>query len=427
MSAHFDRGVLLYKLKNYKQAEKELREELVCSPHSASAHAMLGMTLNVLRKADQAHLEARESARLSPSYAYAHYTLSYTFAQLNKLPEAEKAINEALRLNPKESYLFARASQLQGMKKNHQKALELADQGVACDPLDDGCLVQKATAELELGRVREADETLDAALSINAENQLAHVRKGAVQLRLGNKAAAFDHYREALRLKPDDTTARVGAVSALKSRNWLHYSLLMLTIKMRQMPAPVVVIFVILLLIPPLRLLVFAFLLAAAVIGQCHVFLLRFDKQFRPLLTKDEIHHNNFYVGLISLIIVASVLLWVFDAKHNPFLQPKNYPSYKSYLEKTIEENWYPNFEQDLTTVIQFYVDRDGEVTNIKVKKSSGNTACDDAAIKAVNAAAPFPPLPKKEAHPVPVDFTFGFHVHGPNDTTASLKTTAIP
>ena len=61
MGAHFDRGIVLYKLKNYKQAEKEFRDELSASPQSASAHAMLGMTLNVMGKPQFAHEEAKES------------------------------------------------------------------------------------------------------------------------------------------------------------------------------------------------------------------------------------------------------------------------------------------------------------------------------------------------------------------------------
>ncbi|MCB1505625.1 MAG: energy transducer TonB [Hyphomicrobiaceae bacterium] len=48
------------------------------------------------------------------------------------------------------------------------------------------------------------------------------------------------------------------------------------------------------------------------------------------------------------------------------------------------------------TVVIQFSVNRDGEVTTRTVATSSGNTALDEAALAAVDKASPFPKFPEE-------------------------------
>lgn len=419
MGAHFDRGIVLYKLKNYKQAEKEFRDELTASPQSASAHAMLGMTLNVMGKPQFAHEEAKESARLSPSYAYAHYTLSYTLAALAKYPEAQAAIMEAIRLAPYESYLFARASQLCQLRREFPKALEYADQGIKCNALDDDCFVHRAHALMELNRLPEAKEAVSAALSINAENQSAHLRMGDVQLRLGDRAAAFDHYREALRLKPSDSKARVGALSALKSRNSLYHAFLMLTINLRRIPGPVIAVLAILIIVPPLRALAALMFLLALTLAQLHTFVLRFDKQFRPLMTKEEIKNNNLILGFGVLVVTSMCIGITADISQAPHF--KDDKEYMVYIEKRIKGNWDPKkMDHEASAMVRFHVAQDGEVSNLRIKRSSGDDAFDHAALDAVDSSKPLPALPQPAPHPVPVDFTFDYHVHNTETTDSS-------
>jgi len=46
-------------------------------------------------------------------------------------------------------------------------------------------------------------------------------------------------------------------------------------------------------------------------------------------------------------------------------------------------------------TTVVFYIDRNGNIDNLRVEVSSGNRTLDTGALGAVNSAAPFPPLPK--------------------------------
>lgn len=53
-----------------------------------------------------------------------------------------------------------------------------------------------------------------------------------------------------------------------------------------------------------------------------------------------------------------------------------------------------PRVSGKIETIVHFRIARDGAVTELSLAKSSGNRAFDDAALRAVQNAAPLPPLP---------------------------------
>lgn len=77
------------------------------------------------------------------------------------------------------------------------------------------------------------------------------------------------------------------------------------------------------------------------------------------------------------------------------------YFSYFRHLKELIEGVWvYPKIARERgiagNLVIQFTIDIDGNLTEAKVIRSSGYFFLDDAALKALHDASPFPPLPKR-------------------------------
>ena len=77
------------------------------------------------------------------------------------------------------------------------------------------------------------------------------------------------------------------------------------------------------------------------------------------------------------------------------------YFSYFRHLKELIEGVWvYPKVARekgiDGSVGIQFTIDIDGNLVQAKVLKSSGYLFLDDAAVKALKDASPFPPLPKR-------------------------------
>ncbi len=95
------------------------------------------------------------------------------------------------------------------------------------------------------------------------------------------------------------------------------------------------------------------------------------------------------------------------DAIREPDFGP-----YMKEVERRIKANWSPpNGGQSKKVVLLFTIARDGRLLSLKIAKSSGYKADDDAAISAVKLTAPFRPLPPEyKGSSVDINFTFDFY-----------------
>ena len=84
-------------------------------------------------------------------------------------------------------------------------------------------------------------------------------------------------------------------------------------------------------------------------------------------------------------------------------------------LQRRIKMNWDPpKGNESKRVVLLFSIARDGRLLNVKVHRSSGLPAADNAAIDAVKLTAPFRPLPPEfKGNSVDIQFTFDYNVFG--------------
>ena len=88
---------------------------------------------------------------------------------------------------------------------------------------------------------------------------------------------------------------------------------------------------------------------------------------------------------------------------------------YMKELQRRIKMNWSPpKGNESKRVVVLFSVSRDGSLLKVKVYKSSGVPASDQAAIQAVKLTAPFKVLPPEyRGDSVDIQFTFDYNVFG--------------
>ncbi len=92
------------------------------------------------------------------------------------------------------------------------------------------------------------------------------------------------------------------------------------------------------------------------------------------------------------------------DGQNFPF------PQYLAILQARVEREWRPPHlrEEGISCVVHFVIDRFGKLKSLVVEKSSGNPLFDQSGLRAVQVAAPFPPLPPGYAQPtLSVHFEF--------------------
>jgi len=69
---------------------------------------------------------------------------------------------------------------------------------------------------------------------------------------------------------------------------------------------------------------------------------------------------------------------------------------YLRQVEGKISQRWEGRAQEGAQPEVVFEITRDGNIRSLAVEKRSGNAIYDQAALRAVTEAAPFPPLPEE-------------------------------
>ncbi len=222
MSANLQRAMILMQQSRLDLAERELRTAVVENPEDGLPHALLSMCLTDLNRHSEATDEAHEAIRLAPDLDLAHYALAHVLVERRRPVEAEAAIQEALRLDPGDADYHALLARILIDRRRWAEALEAADRGLSFDAEHVGCNNLRAVALVQLGRREEAGRTIGSALERDPEDPLSHANLGWTLLHEGKPNEAMPHFRETLRLDPNQEWARAGIVEAMKARNPIY-------------------------------------------------------------------------------------------------------------------------------------------------------------------------------------------------------------
>ncbi|MEH1915819.1 energy transducer TonB [Nostoc sp.] len=89
--------------------------------------------------------------------------------------------------------------------------------------------------------------------------------------------------------------------------------------------------------------------------------------------------------------------------------------SYLNKLKKRVQQQWLPGMSQsNRRTVLNFTINRSGEVNNLNIVQTSGFRVTDEVAMNAIQRAAPFAPLPTGyRKNYIDIEFTFDINVYG--------------
>lgn len=270
-------------------AEEEFRQACAKHPLDAYAHGMLALTLAAQDRFEEAIKEAKECINIEPDNAWNYYATAFVYYHHNRPKEAMNAIEEALRLNPHSATYFGMAAEIHLMRDEWTKALGMAELGLEVSPDNVDCLNCRAIALSKLGKYREAEQSIDLALARDPENEVSHANKASILFRQGKPKESAEHYREALRLNPNSKWAREGILEALKARNPIYYPFAYITAKLSDMDRRASFVFaLVLMFVPPLRSLMFLFLILALAARKFFNLLLLLDPFGKRILTDDE-------------------------------------------------------------------------------------------------------------------------------------------
>lgn len=106
---------------------------------------------------------------------------------------------------------------------------------------------------------------------------------------------------------------------------------------------------------------------------------------------------NSMRCGLLVIVLVlfASVVSAQTGIRDIPSKAAVgSFAWYLAVVQRKVAERWEGRALQGRQPIVTFEIGRDGQVSNVAVKESSGNPDYDRTAMQAVAEAAPFPKLP---------------------------------
>ncbi len=87
---------------------------------------------------------------------------------------------------------------------------------------------------------------------------------------------------------------------------------------------------------------------------------------------------------------------------------------YFAEVKRRVKSNWNPSYRaEEYTTYLSFNIEKNGQITGLKVTQSSGSEKVDRESLDAVQNSAPFAPLPPKfPLEALEVQFSFNIYIY---------------
>ena len=213
-----ERGELLLEQGRFNDAERFIRQALEKDPNNGSALAAMARCYLNNNKIDQGIEMAHQAIAVEPNNDFYFYLLGFGYLRKDELIIAKTQLHKAIELDPYHAEYFGMLALVYLESKDFEKALEMANEGLALEADNITCLNARSSALNKLKRIDEAFQTMDDALAQDPDNEFTHNVIGWNLLERGDHRQALVHFREALRIAPDNENAKAGMKEALKSR-----------------------------------------------------------------------------------------------------------------------------------------------------------------------------------------------------------------
>ena len=217
MDPYLERANLLLKQGRVNDAITQVKNALQHNPDNDEALAMYARCFFNKKDFDEGIKTTLNAIAIDPDNHYYFYLLAFGYYRKNKNGQAIEYLQKSIALNPFFCESYGLLSHVFSEEKEFEKALQKANEGLAFDPENIICLNARSVALNKLKRTNDAIATMQYALAQDPDNDFTHSTVAWNYLEKGKNKIAATHFREALRINPNNSNARRGLKEALKS------------------------------------------------------------------------------------------------------------------------------------------------------------------------------------------------------------------
>ena len=209
-AAYNNLGLLfLEKLKNYQEAEKNIRKAIEIHPTNATAHYNLGKLFETLENNVEAIGAYQKAIELNPKYALAYNNLGVFFKKSGQYSEAEKAYQKAIELEPEYAEAYNNLGNLFADIKHYDKAEKAYQKAIEVNPLEANFHKNFGSFLSDMKRYAEAKGAYLKAIQINPEDSEAYFKLGSLGEIQKDTEDALSNYNKALKFQENHRLARL--------------------------------------------------------------------------------------------------------------------------------------------------------------------------------------------------------------------------
>ncbi len=179
------------------------RHAIAVDGRNAFARAFLAYTHLSLGQHADAEREARATLAVDPVNQWAWITLAEVLEETGRYPDAIDAYRRLAAINPQSVRCQTQLGQLLRNLRRIDEAGEAFDRAAALAPGDPGVLLNQAELLSLRRRFDESAAVYERILVLAPDHAEAHAALGYLRLLAGRRAEAADHWRAALRARPD--------------------------------------------------------------------------------------------------------------------------------------------------------------------------------------------------------------------------------
>lgn len=132
----------------------------------------------------------------------------FQYLEENRLDEADKFWRIAIKLKPTFTLAWNNLIILTSQEGNHRRAVTLAEEALKFLPNEPSIYFNMANALGKLGEFSDSERNFLKAIQLKEDNPQFHVNLGVLYHRWKKYRKAEEHYKRALKLKPNFKAAR---------------------------------------------------------------------------------------------------------------------------------------------------------------------------------------------------------------------------
>ena len=199
---HAQRGVALYHLDRFDEAELALTESIERDPRNVHWWYNRSVAKLYQEQFTSALSDAAQAILMDPDYSFAYVARAKANVGLRNADAAMADYNKAAELNPGLTDVFAERSHLNWLTGRYDEAIADADKVIELDVKDIRGYQRRALANMKLNRMEEAVRDLDHALAKRPDEDTYRLR-GGVYFFAKKYEASIEDFTRAIELRPD--------------------------------------------------------------------------------------------------------------------------------------------------------------------------------------------------------------------------------